>query len=109
MERLLHWIPPGLARSGVARRLLNALLVGGARRRVVELDHVAPARAQRRILLGLVHQASKTRFGRDHDFHRIRTVEDYRRLVPLRTPAELWRDYWQPAFPQLGGTTWPGP
>src|SRR5262249_35652615 len=31
------------------------------------------------------------------------------RLVPLRTPAQLWRDYWQPAHPDLAGVCWPGP
>jgi hypothetical protein len=36
-------------------------------------------------------------------------VNDFQRLVPLRTPAQLWRDYWQPAFPNLAGATWPGP
>ena len=29
--------------------------------------------------------------------------------VPLRTPGQLWREYWQPAFPNLAGATWPGP
>jgi hypothetical protein len=29
--------------------------------------------------------------------------------VPLRTPAELWREYWQAAYPNFAGTTWPGP
>jgi hypothetical protein len=48
-------------------------------------------------LLGLVHRALATRFGRDHDFRRIRTIGDYRRLVPLYSRAELWREYWQQA------------
>jgi len=59
-------------------------------------------------VLGLVHQAQTTCFGRDHDFRRIRTVADYRRLVPLCTRAELWRDYWKPVYPHLEGATWPG-
>jgi hypothetical protein len=67
------------------------------------------ARSQNRALLGLVHKARKTRFGHDHDFGRIHSARDFRRLVPLRTPAELWREYWQPAFPRLAGATWPGP
>jgi hypothetical protein len=58
-------------------------------------------------LFGLLHQAQATRFGIEHDFHRIRTVADYRRLVPLCTRAELWRDYWQPVYPHLAGATWP--
>jgi hypothetical protein len=70
-------------------------------------DHEDSARAQLRILRGLVHQAQATRFGRDHDFRRIRTVGDFRRLVPMRSWADLWREYWQPGFPRLMGTTWP--
>jgi hypothetical protein len=82
---------------------------GWARRRLAELDHEPLARCQTRTLLGLVHQAHATRFGRDHDFRRIRSARDFRRLVPLRTPADWWRQYGQPAFPQLADVTWPGP
>lgn len=78
------------------------------RRHLTRFDRGAPVRCQSRILLGLVHQAQATRFGREHDFRRIRTVADYRRLVPLCTRAELWRDYWQPVYPLLEGATWPG-
>ena len=67
------------------------------------------ARCQKRTLLGLVHKAHTTRFGRDHDFRRIRDIQDFRRLVPLRTPLDLWREYWQPAFPYLDDVSWPGP
>jgi hypothetical protein len=101
----LHW----LADSRVARRVVESLFRTSARQRLVELDQQAVARCQKRALLGLVHRARGTRFGRDHDFRRIRTVGDFRRLVPLRTPAELWREYWQPAFPNCAGATWPGP
>jgi hypothetical protein len=76
---------------------------------VGELDHQAVARSQARTLRGLVHRARSTRFGHDHDFGRIRTVRDFQRLVPLRTPAALWQEYWQAAFPHLTGTTWPEP
>src|SRR5262249_50650482 len=48
-------------------------------------------------------------FGRDHDFARIRTVEDYQHLVPLRDYDTFWRDYWQPVFPCLQGVSWPDP
>ena len=27
----------------------------------------------------------------------------------MRTPSELWREYWQPVFPNLGNSTLPGP
>jgi GH3 auxin-responsive promoter len=101
----LQWF----ADSRLARSVVDTIFRGRARRRIVELDHQSLARSQNRTLLGLVHRAHTTRFGRDHDFLRIQTPRDFQRLVPLRTPAELWREYWQPAFPNLAGATWPGP
>jgi hypothetical protein len=97
-----------LADTRLARGVLDTVFRGKARQRLVELDSQSVARCQNRTLLGLVNKAHATRFGRDHDFRRIRDVRDFRRLVPLRTPAELWREYWQPAYPNLGGATWPG-
>ncbi|HLJ94429.1 MAG TPA: GH3 auxin-responsive promoter family protein [Gemmataceae bacterium] len=101
----LHW----LADTRLARSVADTIFRGLARRRILELDQTGLVRAQNRTLLGLVHRARQTRFAHDHDFPRIRTASDFRRLVPLRTPAELWREYWQPAFPNLAGATWPGP
>jgi GH3 auxin-responsive promoter len=98
-----------LADTRLARRVTEAVFHVRSRYELTHLDRQAPGRDQVRTLLGLLHQARATRFGREHDFGRIRTVEDFRRLVPVRTPAELWRGYWQPAFPHLGGVTWPGP
>ncbi len=98
-----------LVGTRLVRRLTDTLFRGRARRHVAALDHLDAARSQLRTLRGLVHQAHSTRFGREHDFRRIRTAEDFRRLVPLRTPADFWRDYWQPIFPDLAGATWPGP
>jgi hypothetical protein len=109
MESLLRWIPPCCAGAPLARRLLDVWFRGQARRHVVELDQQAIDRAQYRTLFGLIHQAQLTRFGCDHDFRRIRTVADFRRLVPVRTPAALWREYGQPVFPNMAGATWPGP
>jgi hypothetical protein len=93
--------------SSLVRQTAEAVLTAAARRHLARLDRFAPTRCQRRILLGLVHRALATRFGRDHDFRRIRTIDDYRRLVPLYTRAELWREYWQPVYPHLAGATWP--
>lgn len=101
----LQW----LADSRLGRCLADALLKAKARRRLAELDQQSFDRCQKRTLLGLIHRARSTRFGREHDFRRIRSAEDFQRLVPLRTPAELWREYWQPAFPDFSGATWPGP
>jgi hypothetical protein len=98
-----------LAETKLARRVVDTLFRTKGRRRIVELDQQGVARCQNKTLLGLVHKAHTTRFGREHDFRRIRNAGDFRRLVPLRTPAELWREYWQPAYPSMGGATWPGP
>jgi hypothetical protein len=86
---------------------MEAVLTAAGRRHLARFDRLAPTCCQRRILLGLVQQGLATRFGLDHDFRRIRTIDDYRRLVPLCTRAELWREYWQPVYPNLSGATWP--
>jgi hypothetical protein len=98
-----------MAGTRLIRRLADALFRNRVRRRAAELDHLSVARCQQHTLLGLVHRAHTTRFGRAHDFRRIRNPGDFRRLVPLQTPDRLWHDYWQPAFPSLAGATWPGP
>jgi len=94
--------------NSLVRGAAEAALHAAGRRHLARLDWLAPARCQQRILLGLLHQARSTRFGSDHDFRRIRSTADYRRLVPLSTRAELWREYWQPVYPHLAGATWPG-
>jgi hypothetical protein len=98
-----------LADTRLARQVTEAVYGAHSRRHLARFDQLAPARCQARILLGLIHQARGTRFGRDHDFRRVRSVADFRRLVPLCTPGDLWRAYHQPAGSDLGGTTWPGP
>ena len=98
-----------LVASRLVRSLADALLRRRARRRLAALDREAPARLQLRTLLGLVHRARGTRFGLDHDFRRVRTADDFRRLVPLRSASALWREYGAPVLPSLSGATWPGP
>jgi hypothetical protein len=107
----VRWQPlwTWLARTPPSRRTAEVVFRAGARRHLARLDDEAPARTQDRVALGLVHQARRTRFGRDHEFDRLRSTADFRRLVPLTTRAGLWRDYWDAAFPFLEGTTWPGP
>lgn len=100
-ERILAW----LASTPLARQAVETCFRTVARRRIAELDREAPEPLQLRTLLGLVHQAQGTRFGRNHDFRRIRTLADFRRLVPVRTRAELQREYGLPPAP---GVTWPG-
>src|SRR6516225_6685147 len=94
--------------ASLIRRAADFAFGRYARRRALALDRLDAADEQRRTLLRLVRHARHTRFGREHDFHRLRTVADYQRRVPLRDYDAFWRDYWQPAFPQLGDVTWPG-
>jgi hypothetical protein len=78
-----------LVNTRPVRRVVDAVLRRRARGQLVELDYQYVARSQARILRGLVHRARATLFGREHDFHRIRTPEDFRRLVPLQTADDL--------------------
>lgn len=64
--------------------------------------------AQHRTLQRLVRAATGTRFGRDHDFAGIRSVADFQARVPLRHYEAFWREYWEPAFPDIANATWPG-
>jgi hypothetical protein len=82
-------------------RLRQVVYAAAARPHLVHFDRLRSDRAQVRTLLGLVHRGRATPFGQEHDFERIRCAEDFRRLVPLRTAAELAREY-----PKLG-QTWP--
>jgi hypothetical protein len=91
------------------RGAVNAVVRSQARRLIADLDQSPAARVQARILSRLVRQAHKTHFGRDHDFSRIRDVADFRRLVPLHTPLDLWHAYWPSSDPHLTGMTWPRP
>lgn len=95
-----------LARWSVLRRLGEAALRWYAQRRLAQLDRVDPVAAQQDILLRLVRQAAHTRFGREHDFMRIRSVDDFQQRVPLRQYEDFWRQYWQGAFPRIAGITW---
>jgi hypothetical protein len=76
----------------LVRRASTVLFTRQARQLLVEWDHQDPVRTQVRVLRGLVHRAQSSAFGSDHDFQRIRTTEDYRRLVPLQKRAELSTD-----------------
>jgi hypothetical protein len=98
-----------LSGSRPARSVVNAGFHAFARRRVAGLEASDPVEVQRRSLLKLVRQAHATRFGRDHRFNAIRTVEDFQSRVPLRTYEDLWTQYFEPAYPDFRDLTWPGP
>jgi hypothetical protein len=95
--------------ASLLRRAADFAFGRYARRRARALDRLDAADEQRRTLLRLVRHARHTRFGREHDFGRLRTLADYQRRVPLRDYDAFWQAYWQPAFPRLADVTWPGP
>lgn len=90
------------------RRLTDALMGRYALQRSAQLTRRSLRQIQQRTLLRLVRRAARTRFGKAHDFARIRIVADYQRRVPLRSYEDFWNDYWRAPFPYLVDATWPG-
>ncbi len=80
-----------------------------ARRRLRHLAETDSLETQRRVLWSLVRHARGTKFGRDHDFSAVRSLDDYRSRVPLRDYDAFWESYWREPFPSLNDCTWPGP
>jgi len=79
-----------------------------AARRLARLAAQDPVAAQRATLARLLRRARRTRFGREHGFAEIGSVEQYQARVRLRTYEQFWTEYWAPAFPHLTDVTWPG-
>lgn len=79
-----------------------------ARWRVEQLNTQSPADVQRRQLLGLIHKARETDFGKMYDFSSISSLEEYQRRVPLRKYENFWDEFWKDRFPVLNNCTWPG-
>jgi hypothetical protein len=67
-----------------------------------------PAVTQHATLQKLLQRASSTIFGKEHDFSRLRTVQDFQKAVPLRRYEDFWENYWKPHYPILQDVTWPG-
>jgi len=86
----------------------TALLKLYARYRGAALDRENAAYAQQKQLLNLLHRAADTRFGQQHGFPQIKTIVDFQARVNLHRYEDMWRDYWQPTFPELVDCTWPG-
>ncbi|MFJ6701106.1 GH3 auxin-responsive promoter family protein [Streptomyces sp. NPDC091272] len=60
-----------------------------AERRALRASFADPAAQQARVLRDLLDFNADTDYGRAHGFSRIRTLDDYRRAVPLQTYADL--------------------
>jgi GH3 auxin-responsive promoter len=105
---MIKWPPlSSVTGSPPARAAVNAGFHVFSSRRV---KHVArlDTEIQRRTLLGLTARAAMTRFGRDHDFDTIRSVDEFQRRVPLRTFEDLWKSYLEPRYPIFDNLKWPG-
>ena len=84
------------------------LLRTHARRRI-RLQSARDARSQQTgVLLSLLRRARGTRFAGDHGFAGVRTLDDYRDRVPVRSHEDFWDGYWRESFPRLVDCTWPG-
>lgn len=79
-----------------------------ARHRYSFFSRSNPAQIQQRQLLSLITRAAQTKFGKDHHFASIKSVEQYQKQVPLRTYEQFWNEYWRAPFPTLVDCTWPG-
>lgn len=66
------------------------------------------ARIQEQQLLKLTRHAADTEFGKQHKFSSVNSVADFQARVPLRYYEDFWTQYFKPAFPKIGGQTWPG-
>ncbi|MEM8664801.1 MAG: GH3 auxin-responsive promoter family protein [Pseudomonadota bacterium] len=84
------------------------LLRGYARLRKHTLARKSAAAHQAQTLQKLVTHAKSTRFGRDHDFGAIQTVEDFQARVPLRSYEDFHAEYFAQTFPIIDDVTWPG-
>ncbi len=79
-----------------------------ARFRARQLARENAGALQQQVLRRLIERAAATRFGRNHEFSRLRDAHDFAAAVPLRRYEDFWSAYWQPAFPNLIDCSWPG-
>ena len=70
-----------------------------ARRRASQLALLDSVTCQQHQLKLLLQKAARTAFGKDHDFSKLLSVDDYQSAVPLRTYECFWADYWKAGFP----------
>ncbi len=88
--------------------MLSSIFRLYAKYRAAVLDSQDASKTQQEQLLRLLRKAVNTRFGREHSFEKIRTVEDYQKQVPLRFYEDFWNQYWKDLYPRIENCTWPG-
>jgi hypothetical protein len=94
--------------SRLVRLAVDAAFARAANWRTAKLDALDVPGIQTATLMRFLTKARDTRFGKDHDFRHLRTVEDYQARVPIRDYDQFWNEYWKDAFPALDDITWPG-
>ncbi len=67
-----------------------------------------PKDSQMKILRHILTAAKYTAFGKDHGFSKIKTWEDYKEAVPVRTSEQLERVYWSRVYNGEADICWPG-
>ncbi|MEA3476746.1 MAG: GH3 auxin-responsive promoter family protein [Bacteroidota bacterium] len=72
------------------------------------LERIDGVKSQEETLKYLLGKAANTRFGKDHGFGRIKTIEDFQKAVPLRDYDAFWNEYWKNPFPEIENVSWPG-
>ena len=79
------------------------------RRRMKEIDGWIndPFPVQEQSLLKLVDRASGSRWGKDHGFDEIRSIDDYQKRVPMGEYLDF-KDLWEGYFRGERDITWPG-
>jgi hypothetical protein len=100
--------PPAMLSTPLVRAAVNQGFRQYARRRTARLAQSDPVAVQERTLRALLRRARRTRFGRDHGFGAISSVEEFQKAVPLRTYEDLWRLYLKDQYPVFDNLTWPG-
>ncbi len=66
-----------------------------------------PIKSQERVFISLISQAAKTAFGKEHDFKHIRSYEDFKSKVPVRSYEGL-RQYVERTLEGEENILWPG-
>lgn len=87
---------------------VTPLLRAYAALRLRRLARQDAAMAQRDTLRRLLRRGAATRFGRAHSFAQLRDLPSFQARVAPQPWEAFWRDWWQPAFPNLRGVSWPG-
>ena len=97
-----------LLKNKIVKSAANLFMSRYSRHLLASLEKIDAVKSQEDTLKKLLHKAAATKFGKDHDFARLRSLKDYQSAIPLRGYDEFWGTYWKEAFPDISNITWPG-